>query len=143
AVGFSLRRPLLTHLGWDALGAGQSSHNRVLITKRRDPGGMSGPLVRTLSFDTPAHVWSGEVAVVGNQVIYKNLESMPGIKIDATFTVEPDRIIMELAQHCSKSIPVIEAETWRIAWDLTTGITGAMAEPTLLPGRNGDAHLPA
>jgi hypothetical protein len=53
SVGFSLRRPVLTHLGWDAEGFGQAGRNRV-VTRRLDSflkstsaASASGPIVRT------------------------------------------------------------------------------------------------
>jgi len=74
SVGFSLRRPLLTHLGWDAAGFGQAVRNR-LVTRRLDfpwgpsaANGASGPIVRTTEIDCGASHWTGEVSVEGNRV---------------------------------------------------------------------------
>ncbi len=147
SVGFSLRRPVLMHLGWDALGEGEAGENRLLATRRsgygKKMGGMSGPTLRTLTTDYSAHLWTGDVSVDGNRVTYRNLHAVEGMVIDAVFTVEAERLTLELTQKCAKSIPVIEAEAWRFAWDLKAGITGVAATPTLLPGRNGDVRLPA
>ena len=62
--------------------------------------------------------------------------------VDAAFTIEPDRLLVELTQNCTQDIPALEAEAWRLAWDLGAGITGAAATPRQLPGRNGDVDLP-
>ncbi|HUT73787.1 MAG TPA: hypothetical protein VM221_02995 [Armatimonadota bacterium] len=157
SVGFSLRRPMLMHLGWDAFGRGQAGDNRLArrimvdLAQSRDsvgqplpvPVGLSGPVLRTLSTDCGAHLWTGEVAVEGNRVSYRNLRcEVEGPTVDATFTVESDRLYIEVAQHCRQDLPALEFEAWRFAWDLGAAITGAAAMPTLLPGRNGDVCLP-
>jgi hypothetical protein len=147
SVGFSLRRPLLMHLGWDALGEQEAGKNRLLVSRKSGTstkmGGMSGPNLRTLVSDHAAHLWTGDVSVDGNQVAYRNLRALEGLVIDAVFTVEPERLTLALTQKCAESIPVLEAEAWRFAWDLKAGITGVAAVPTLAAGRNGDVHLPA
>lgn len=43
---------------------------------------------------------------------------------------------------CASDLPVLEAEAWRLAFNLGAGITGAAALPTLLPRRNGDIQFP-
>ena len=147
SIGFSLVRPLLLHLGWDALGTGESHKNRLLASRRirRKPllGGGSGPVLRTLAADYPSHRWTGEVSVEGNTVAYRNLRAVEGLVLDAFFTVEQDRVRVELHQTCTESMPVIEAEAWRLAWNLAEGITGMAGTPTLQSGRNGDVALPA
>jgi len=155
SVGFSLRRPMLMHLGWEAFGGDHGGENRLaqsLLVNRAlqhndggtftTPTGLSGPLVQTLSADCGAHLWTGEVSVEGNRVSYCNLHAIDGLWVDAVFTVEPERLVLELTQRCEQDMPVIEFEAWRLAWDLYSGITGAVAMPTLLPGRNGDVELP-
>jgi len=147
SVGFSLRRPLLMHFGWDILGNEQLIPNRLFVS--RQPAGIngicgvSGPILRTLYGDYPSHLWSGEVAVEGNRIFYQNLQAVPGLTVDAIFTVEEDRLTVELTQHCTADLPVIESEIWRLAWDLKKGITGIAVMPTQHPGRNGDTLLPA
>lgn len=147
SVGFSLRRPLLMHLGWDAHGQGVAGGQRLLASRAggllSGLGGLSGPLVRTLGMDCGAHRWGGEVAVVGNRVRYSRLSAFPGVSLDAVFTVEPERLVVELTQRCERPVPVLEAEAWRLAWNLGAGITGAAGLPTLEPGRSGAVALPA
>jgi hypothetical protein len=146
SIGFSLYRPVLMHLGWDLLGKNGAANNRLFVSRQprmdKKMGGVSGPLLRTFSNDYPAHLWSGEVSVDGNKVMYRNLEVIDGLKSDALFTVENDRFTIELIQTCSRAIPVIEAECWRLAWNISKGITGMTGLPTLKPGRNGDVALP-
>ena len=146
SIGFSLRRPLLMHLGWDVLGNKQSTLNRLFVSRTHTSlggCGLSGPILRTLYGDYPPYRWSGEVAVEGNRILYQNLHAIDGLTIDAIFTVEEDHITVELTQHCAENLPVIEAEIWRLAWDLKKGITGMAGMPTQRPGRNGDVVLPA
>lgn len=147
AVGFSLQRPVLLHLGWDALGQGQSHRNRLAASRRfrSAAGGVllcSGPLFRSLWADRHATAWTGSVSVDGNRVIYRDLQAIDGLVVDAAFTVEPTGLVIELTQRCERDLPVLEAEAWRLAFDLTAGITGAAALPTLRPGRNGEVELP-
>lgn len=155
SVGFSLRRPMLMHLGWDFFGRGHACRNRLVKSLRINrglfhqdassftlPAGLSGPLLRTLSSDYGAHRWTGEVSVEGNRISYLNLHVFDGLTVDAVFVVEPERLMLELRHRCDRDMPVLEFEAWRLAWDIRTGITGAAAMPTLLPGRNGDVKLP-
>lgn len=145
SVGFSLKRPVLAHLGFDELGLGLAGQNRLLFFH---PAGswtpaLSGPLLRTLRLDCGEQLWTGEVCVKGNRVIYNDLHCVDGLVIDAAFTVEPDGLIVELTQKCAKALPYLEAEAWRLTWDIKAGITGCFGKPTCRPGRNGDVELPA
>jgi hypothetical protein len=171
-VGFSLRRPLLMYLGWDAAASGPkvasqaqsfsqsndfgppsipglSPANRLGLTQSnfQHPfgliGGLSGPLLRGLQGEYGAQLWTGEIEVVGSQVAYRRLTcGAEGLEIDAIFTVEADRLILELRQTCVQPLPVLEWEAWRLLFDLRSGMTAPAAQPTLLPGRNGDVHFP-
>ncbi len=147
SVGFSLRRPLLVHLGWDAHGQGLAGRQRLAFAKRpgwvESAGGVSGPLLRTLTADLGAHLWTGTVEVRGNRVSYRNLHAADGLTLDAIFTVEPDRLGLELIQTCAADLPALEAEAWRLLFDLSQGLTGCAGRPTLRPGRNGEVALPA
>lgn len=148
SVGFSLRRPLLMHLEWDILGSEQIAPNRLYASRRRSTSvngicGTGGPILRTLYGDYPSHRWTGEVTVEGNRIIYQNLQAISGLTVDAIFTIEEDRLTVELIQHCREDLPFIEAEVWRLAWDLKQGVTGIAGMPTQQPGRNGDVVLPA
>jgi len=149
SVAFSLRRPVLTHLGWDAEGFGQAGRNR-LVTRRLETflgatsaAGASGPIVRTPQIDCGASHWTGTVSVRGNRVHYRNLRCASGVRLDAVFTVEPGRLLLELTQSAEHDTPVMEAEAWRLAWDLKKGMTAAAAAPTHRACRAGDVHLPA
>ena len=149
SVGFSLRRPLLTHLGWDAEGFGQAGRNR-LVTRRLDmfispcaAAGASGPIVRTTSIDCSCSHWTGEVSVEGNRVHYRNLSCAAGVRLDAVFTVEPRRILVELTQSAEQDTLVLEVEAWRLAWDLKKGMTATAATPSRRELRAGDVQMPA
>ncbi len=147
SIGFSLKRPILMHLGWDGVESGEASSNRLLLSNALmgaapTHGGLSGPMLRTLESDYDYTTWTGDVSVDGNRVIYSNLRSSCGVTIDAEFTVECDRVIVSLTQTADRNIPVIETEAWRLNWDETVGITGAAAVPSLRPGRSGDVCMP-
>lgn len=145
AIGFSLRRPLLMHLGWDGVGGDGATRNRLSL-RRVDTGaigGLSGPLLRGLEVDTAAHLWTGSVVVEGNQVTYHVHPPQHEIDIEARFTMQADRIELALTQTCDTELPMLEAEAWRFAWNLRAGMTATAGVPSLLPGRNGDVQLPA
>jgi hypothetical protein len=147
SVGFSTRRPMLTHLGWDYFERGQAGENRLVATNAASfnltaMGGFSGPMVRTFTRDALAHHWTGGISVVGNRVIYSNLHAVDGLRVDAEFTVTPDGLVLKLRQQCKDDLPVLEGETWRFAWDMRNGLTGTAGMPTNLPGRNGDLQWP-
>jgi len=144
SVGFSLKRPMLVHLGWNEFGG--ATRNRLRDTQAAfspNIGGISGPVLRTFTLDCQPHHWTGEVAVTGNQIAYRNLHcAHDGMLVDVVFTVEPDRLVVQLRQNNRRAFPAIEAEAWRLVWDVAAAMTGAMAAPTLRPGRNGDVQLP-
>ncbi|MCL5996987.1 MAG: hypothetical protein M1546_13165 [Chloroflexi bacterium] len=145
SVGFSTRRPLIRHLGWDAVGGKQAHQNRVAASQAHAFGtgfALSGPNLRTFYADRGPHNWTGDVTVEGNHVTYHNLTCASGVSIDAIFTVEVDRILLELTQTCDRDVPALEAEAWRLVWDAQAGMTGAVAVPTLRSGRNGEVELP-
>ncbi len=148
-VGFSLRRPLLMHLGWDDVGDGLAGTNRLGISQAnwQHPvgliGGLSGPLLRGLREEYGAQLWTGELSVQGNQVSYRGLRcGVAGLELEAIFTIESDRLVFELHQRCERPVAVLEWEAWRFLWDLRAGMTAAAAQPTLLPGRNGEVRFP-
>jgi len=123
SVCFSLHRPLLMHLGWDVLGQGQAATNRLLTRTTfgipRTIGGLSSPLLRTIDLEYGSQQWTGEVSARGNQIAYRNLHCSAGFDIDAVFTVEPQRLLLELTQTAGHDLAAIEAEAWRLAWDAT------------------------
>jgi len=146
SVAFGLRRPVLMHLGWDASGEGRAEKNRLSIRRPRfgDANhGVSGPLLVTPQGDYGTHHWSGHVEIAGNRIAYHAIQPVANVTVDAVFTVEPERIVLELSQSASAAVPVLEAEAWRLAWSLRRGMTGVAAEPTLRPGRSGEVHPPA
>jgi hypothetical protein len=148
-VSFSLRRPMLLHLSWDALGESQTQENRLGLNQRNivHPagliGGMSGPLLRTLDGEYGSHLWTGEIEVRNNRVVYRNLTcGQSGLALNIDFSVEPERLLVEVTQVCERALPVVEWEAWRFLWDLRSAMTAAAARPTLSPGRNGDVEWP-
>ena len=145
-IGFSLVRPQIVHLGWDGTGSGRANEPRVVrsaaLAGLSGPS-CSGPWLCTAGADYPSNTWTGRVIVRGNQILYRKLHcSVAGLFIDACFTVRADGVLLQLHQHASRDIPVLEAEAWRLAWDCGAAMTGAAAEPTLEEGRNGAVKLP-
>ena len=145
SVGFSLARPLLLHLGWDCYGRGRAGTNRLMANRvhcAANIGGLSGPFLRTLDADDGERQWTGTVEVSGNRVCYRKLHAGADMTVDAVFTVLPDEIQLELTQHCRRPLPALEAEAWRLVWDMGAGMTGSVSMPTQRPGRNGDVEWP-
>ena len=144
SVAFSLRRPFIRHLGWDATKGGRQGENRLArqMHVMAGAGGLSGPFLKTFGADHGAHTWTGEVSVAGNQVIYRGLHCGTGVEIDAIFTVAADRIRMELTQRAAQAVPALEAFAWTLLWNEAAAMTGAAAVPVLKEGRNGEVALP-
>jgi len=153
SVGFLLNRPMLAHLGWDALGKGRADINRLLSTRtwavwagcnRKVDlvGGLTGPVLRTLDYDIASHLWTGRVDVEGNEVRYSDLMAIEDVRLDVVFRVMEDRIQVTVDQTCRRPVVAIEYEAWRFAWDAKTSPTGVSGAPTQKPGRNGHVELP-
>ncbi len=134
SAGFALRRPILMHLGWDAFASGRAGANRVSQRRvwfRDLCRGIGGPLLVDLKADCSSYQWTGEVDIQDNRVAYRNVHCARGVRIDAVFHVEPDRLVLELEQQAEADLPVLEFETWRFAWSLHDGMTGVAGVPTL------------
>jgi hypothetical protein len=145
SVGFSTRRPLVKHLGWDAPGehAGRNRiMNRIGWTALSQLGGVGGPLLRTISGDVGGHQCTGVVRIVGNRVSYSDIELEPGLVLNVDFLVEPDRLSLRVEQNARRPIQAIEYEAWRFGFDATVGNTAAAAMPSSRAGRAGDVCLP-
>lgn len=150
SVGFSLHRPMLLHLGWDDLGEGRADLNRLLVTRSivqtdmRLPllGGLTGPLLRTLDFDIGSHLWTGRLEAVGNEVRYLGVRATNELQLNIVFTVEADRLGMEIEEICSCTFTAVEYEAWRLAWDVRASPTGTDGVPSERTGRNGHVPLP-
>ncbi len=144
-VGFSLLRPLIMHLGWDALGT-RAGENRVGTSPGPAMSGLfgcqSGPALRLPDADLGPHNWTGTVEVLGNRISYRGLTCGRGVTLDAVFTVSAEGMTLVLTQHADAPLPVLEADAWRLAFDVGRAMTGAAAVPTLAPGRNGEVHAP-
>lgn len=148
-AGFSLNRPMLTHLGWDDLGEGLAKVNRLLVTRsimrpyRIIPlCGLTGPLLRTLDHDIGSHLWTGEIDIEGNVVRYLGLRAAENLRLDVAFTVFADHMIVDITEACSRAFTAVEYEAWRFAWDARVTPTGVTGLPSLRPGRNGHVPLP-
>jgi hypothetical protein len=146
-VGFSLVRPTLLHLGFDVEGQGHADTNRLLTyrhyNQREVFGGLTGPLLRTLDADNPYWLWSGEVAVEGDRVSYRNLRCGQGVTLEVAFTMRRDGMTVELSVEAETDLPALEWEAWRFLWNMKAAITSTASLPTLREGRNGDVQLPA
>ena len=149
SIGFSIYRPILLHLGWDAIAKGKADINRLLVNRnfaRAAEGivplcGLSGPVLRTLDYDIGSHLWTGRLEIEDNQVRYLGLKAVDDLKLDAVFTIEPERILLEIKQHCDRPLATVEYEAWRLAFDVRVSPTGVAGVPSLNPGRNG--HVPS
>ena len=146
SVGFSLIRPMITHLAWDHFGEGHTVGNRLLFKDTIHselPGGLNGPSYITTESNCIAQNMTGNVSVEGNQVRYHDIETGCGVIINAVFTVSAESITLELEQHAARDIPVIEGEAWRFLWNMRAGLTGVAAPPAEKEGRSGFVKMPA
>ncbi len=157
SVGFSLRRPMLTHLGWDSAGLGKSAtnllFNRTIATTGMgdycdlsycfDVRMISGPMWNTLDWECGATYWGGEVSVEGNVVSYRNLHAADDVMVDADFEVRPDGMNMRLSQRTDSGRETLECEAWRFLWDGRVSPVATYAMPRQDEGRTGAAEFPA
>lgn len=143
SIGFSLRRPMLMHLGWDAYGR-RASENRLCLKRNKSGkvGGLSGPLLRLPDLDYPSHLWGGTVTVDKNRVIYEAACGEDSFGLRVTFTVHPDGFEMSIDPGGKSTAVPIEFESWRFAWDMEKGMTSTAALPSLHKGRNGRLSFP-
>ena len=142
SVGFSLIRPMMTHLNWDYFGEGNISGNRLLFSST-DLGGLNGPSYITAEGNFCAQNMTGNVSVQGNKVRYQNIDTGCEIIINAVFAVTAESITLKLEQRAARDIPVIEGEAWRFLWNMKSGLTSVAALPVKKEGRNGFVKLPA
>jgi hypothetical protein len=145
AVGFSLIRPMLTHLNWDYFGERPLDGNRLLFRswKDRSLNGVNGPSYITPTGNFVPQNMTGTVEVSGNQVRYLDIQTGCGVTINAVFTVTAEAITLELEQKTDRDIPAIEAESWRLLWNMKTGMTSVAGVPAVKEGRNGFVQMPA
>lgn len=138
-IGFSLVRPVITHLAWDCFEEGNTLNNRLFFGSADD----NGPSYITPDGDFCARNMTGEVSVKDNVIRYRKIDTGCGITINAVFTVTAESIRLELEQNAERDIPVIEGEAWRLAWNMRAGMTGVAAPPCKKEGRNGFVEIPA
>ena len=122
AVGFSLRRPQLTFLGWDALGQAPITNFLFRVSpqyvKKLDKVTVgNGPCLSALHYDATPFLWTGAVEVEGNVVRYSNLHVQPGWTIGAEFEVGERGIILRLRQTVERETPALDAAAWGFTWD--------------------------
>lgn len=147
SVGFSLQRPLLTHLGWDTLG--RKAGDNLLFNRFRMPHysypahqtTISGPHWRALPWTAWASVWGGQVRVEGNRIVYAGLHVGDEVVVDAAFTVQADTLRLEIRQRTRTRRPTLELEAWRFLWNAHASAVASLAQP-IARGRTGAAELP-
>lgn len=134
-VSFSLLRPFMSHLSWDALGERPLKTNFLADYL---PCHSSGPWTLDLADSTPPFHWGGSVEVEGNRVIYRDLECRDGLKVDARFEIGEKEIIARFTQRCGREMTLWEAAAWRLVWDVhPSGSVSTFALPVRGLHRNG------
>lgn len=143
-VGFSLRRPMIVHLGWDDMGLGSSTDN-LLPTGSIWPDGQSycGPLLRTLREDINAAYWTGEVRVEGNRITYSGLRAGEDSVTEISFEAGLRGMNIRIDKTCLRDTHALEADDWRFVWDGRRTVTGTLGLPVRENGRTGQVRLPA
>ena len=149
-VAFSLVRPMLLHLAWDVSGKGLVDRSLTSLDSRlqrrfqgRWPADVvSGPWFSGLQEEAACLVWTGEVSVEGNRVIYRNLCGIDGLSLDVAFEVFADGMDVSIDQRVEREMVTPEYEAWRFMWDGEEAITGTLGIPRD-PGRAGLVSLPA
>lgn len=147
-VAFSLRRPLMTRLGWDSARAGRSSENLLAHRAIADWGYSdlriaSGPIWNTLDWDTHGRFWGGEVRVRGNRVEYRGLHLNDEVSIDAAFIVRADGLDVTFRQHTRGARETIDLEPWRLVWNGRVATVATLGMPRQdADTRTGATELP-
>ena len=147
SVGFSLQRPMITHMGWDAIGAKAGDNlirNRVDMLHASYPAhsaSLSGPHWRTLPWAAFSAVWGGEIAVEENTVRYSNLNVNGEVTVSALFTISTEGMRLELTQKTNSARPSLELAAWRFVWNAQASAVASLAMP-VCSGRTGAASLP-
>ena len=140
-VGFSLKRPQLTFLGWDGLGAGANDNYLYRIVQlTRYLTGANGPYLYDLNFDAPAMAWTGTVEVEGNRVRYRDLRVRPGWTVTAEFEVGERTLTLQLAQQVEQAFTAPEAGAWGFLWNGRVSAISTLAMPLRGARRNGGAE---
>ncbi len=145
-IGFSLLRPMLTHLGWDGEGEARSGDNLIYVGAGKQSHGAnltSGPFARDLSWDLDSLQWGGKVSVCGNTVSYTELRILEGWVVNAEFEVWPDRLRLRLGQTLEDHTALVEGAAWRLCWNPRACATSTWAYPVRTEGRTGECRLPA
>ena len=150
-IAFSLRRPMITHLAWDVCGAGLVDRSLACFDSRlarrfrhQWPDDLvSGPWFSGLQQEAPCSYWTGEVSVLDNQVCYRDLHLLDGLRLDVDFTVHPDGMDIELRERAERDLHAREYEPWRFMWNAEEALTGTLAVPAGDTGRTGLVGLPA
>ncbi len=146
-VGFSLIRPMLTRMDWNYFGDAKPCGNRLLFNggwgSGDSLGGQNGPSFITPGGNFIPQNMTGSVELMDNQVRYLDIDTGCGVVVNAVFTVVAGGVTLELEQRSERDIPVLEGESWRLLWNMRSGLTGVAAVPVEKTGRNGFVQLPA
>jgi len=134
-ISFSLKRPLISHLSWDAFGEHASGKN---FLANYLPCHGSGPWALDLIEGNPPFHWGGRVDVEGNRIIYHDLTCREGLILDIEFEIQEKGMTARITQHCVAQTTLLEAAAWRFVWDAhDTGSVSTLARPTHGAHRNG------
>lgn len=134
-ISFSLKRPFISHLSWDVFGERPLTKN---FLANYLPCHSSGPWTLDLVDSNPPFHWGGSVEVKGSRVIYRGLTCRDGLALDAEFEVQEKGMVVNLTQHCTKQMTLLEASAWRFVWDSSkTGNISTLSIPVRGAHRNG------
>ncbi len=138
SVGFSLKRPQLTFLGWDALGSGGvDNYLYRLVQLTRHLTGGNGPYLYDLHYDASPLAWTGWVEVEGNCVRYHDLHIRPGWTVSAEFMVMERSLTLRLQQTVQRTFTALDAAAWGFLWNGRTAALATNAMPIRGKRRNG------
>ncbi len=144
SVSFSLRRPIITHLGWDDMGKGLSKDN-LILTKSIVSGyqRFCGPVLQSLKYDVLSIFWMGEVEVDGNIITYRNLKTVDDYVTNLTFEIHEKGMLIHVSKDCKNEMLALETDDWRFLWDAEKCITGTLGMLVKEDTRTGVVSLPS
>ena len=147
-VTFSLRRPLITELGWDDFGEGNAAANFLPHATSWDFGrnvpinSYCGPMLIDANDNINARFFTGTVEVNGTEVRYKNIRCNENYHLDITFTVNEKGFDIEVVKCVEQDYSAIECDDWRFVWDCKTSIIGTLGNKIRLDTRTGSLDFP-
>lgn len=144
-AAFSLRRPIITHLGWDDMGEDRCQQNLLpndSVWIRPDVNSICGPYIKDFTNETKAQFFTGSVCVLDDYIEYSDIRMNENFALTVRFTIYEKGMKVTLKKYCHQDYTAIEADDWRFVFDAKTAVTSFMAIPDINNTRTGIIKTP-